>query len=146
MSLISSSPVQVILSMLLFYGYVNLSLSYSEYVTILVLLGVLGAAHFFCCIIVFQFRKNLIEERNISREHGGITFKILLTFFQNLETGFVTADPPQSPTHYAPCAPSPPPTYEEVSKDVKKMETKIGEESESPPEYDLAVGSANKKA
>ena len=48
-------------------GYLNLNLEYDEYVTVLSLLGCLTAGHLFSCLVVFQFRKNLLEEIAIER-------------------------------------------------------------------------------
>ena len=139
--------------MLLFFGYVRLELSYNEYVTMLIMLGIVSGAHFFSCIIVFQFRRNLIEENRIrqrmaEREQQGKMDKSYKVdrppFYTKLYVlSLLYIFPADSPrTRYAPRAPSPPPTYEEVSKDFKKLETKIEGDSESPPDYHLAVGTS----
>ena len=58
---------QVLIAFFLMLGYLNLNLEYDEYVTVLSLLGCLTAGHLFSCLVVFQFRKNLLEEIAIER-------------------------------------------------------------------------------
>ena len=59
------SVFQVLIALLLFFGYVQMALVYDEYVSLLSLIGCLAAGHLFSCLVVFQFRKNLMEERAI---------------------------------------------------------------------------------
>ena len=53
----------MLVALLLFFGYVQMALAYDEYVSVLSLIGCLAAGHLFSCLVVFQFRKNLMEER-----------------------------------------------------------------------------------
>ena len=59
--------------MLLFYGSAHIRLSTTDYTSTLAFIGVLTGAHIFCFLIIYQFRKNLVEERNIRRNvrNGG---------------------------------------------------------------------------
>lgn len=57
----------MLIAFFLILGYLNLNLEYDEYVTVLSLLGCLTAGHLFSCLVVFQFRKNLLEEIAIER-------------------------------------------------------------------------------
>ncbi len=52
----------VLLTLLFLLGYVKIGFGYTDYVYALVVIGVLAASHLFCCLVVFQFRKNLLEE------------------------------------------------------------------------------------
>ena len=123
-------------------------LEYDEYVSILSLLGCLAAGHLFCCLVVFQFRKNLMEEISISNavrtaEDGALHTHLELILDQcvpNVIPILVTAELSRP---YAPRAPSPPPTYEEVSKTVNIHETKDAASAESPPEYASAIANMN---
>ena len=60
----------MLIAFFLMLGYLNLNLEYDEYVTVLSLLGCLTAGHLFSCLVVFQFRKNLLEEIAIERNGG----------------------------------------------------------------------------
>ena len=59
--------------MLLFYGSAHIRLSTTDYTSTLAFIGVLTGAHIFCFLIIYQFRKNLVEERIIRRNarNGG---------------------------------------------------------------------------
>ena len=64
---------QVFIMMLLFYGSQHIKMSTSDYTSTLAFIGILTGAHIFCFLIIYQFRKNLVEERNIRRNtrNGG---------------------------------------------------------------------------
>ena len=59
--------------MLLFYGSQHIRMETSDYTSTLAFIGVLTGAHIFCFLIIYQFRKNLNEERNMRRNcrNGG---------------------------------------------------------------------------
>ncbi len=123
--------------MFLFFGSETLALSYDEYVSFLSLVGVLAGGHLFSCLVVFQFRKNLIEDAAM-REN-----------FFAVDSG---SNGPGRVVASAPRAPSPPPTYEEVSKtNVKAAPTETASQStgpgdgEQPPEYEAALASQWKR-
>ena len=59
--------------MLLFYGSQHVKMSTTDYTSTLAFIGVLTGAHIFCFLIIYQFRKNLVEERNIRRNTPGNT-------------------------------------------------------------------------
>ena len=59
--------------MLLFYGSQHVKMSTTDYTSTLAFIGVLTGAHIFCFLIIYQFRKNLVEERNIRRNTLGNT-------------------------------------------------------------------------
>ena len=56
--------------MLLFYGSQHVKMDTSAYTSTLAFIGVLTGAHIFCFLIIYQFRKNLTEERNMRRNGG----------------------------------------------------------------------------
>ena len=56
--------------MLLFYGSQHVKMDTTAYTSTLAFIGVLTGAHIFCFLIIYQFRKNLSEERNIRRNGG----------------------------------------------------------------------------
>ena len=60
--------------MLLFYGSQHTKMTAGIYTSTLVFLGIVSGVHIFCFLIIYQFRKNLIEERNIRRRgrHVGV--------------------------------------------------------------------------
>ena len=58
--------------MLLFYGSQHVKMDTSAYTSTLAFIGVLTGAHIFCFLIIYQFRKNLTEERNMRRNGGNI--------------------------------------------------------------------------
>ena len=57
--------------MLVFFGASRNDMNYSEYVTSLSLLSLLAGTDMFCCIVVFQFRRNLILEDRMQSEPTG---------------------------------------------------------------------------
>jgi len=63
----------VVIMMLLFYGSQHIRMETSDYTSTLAFIGVLTGAHIFCFLIIYQFRKNLTEERNMRRNsrNGG---------------------------------------------------------------------------
>lgn len=63
----------VFIMMLLFYGSQHVKMSTTDYTSTLAFIGVLTGAHIFCFLIIYQFRKNLVEERNIRRNTPGNT-------------------------------------------------------------------------
>lgn len=63
--------IMVMIFMLVFFGASKNELSYNEYVTSLSLLSLLAGTDMFCCIVVFQFRRNLILESRIQTEESG---------------------------------------------------------------------------
>lgn len=152
----------VLIAFFLILGYLNLNLEYDEYVTVLSLLGCLTAGHLFSCLVVFQFRKNLLEEIAIERQRSGAGNR----------AGAADPSAPEFddlPQRYV-RPPSPPPTYEEAAKvaaasvsNGATIEGKItGEksaaneaanpgseklkfnayETESPPEYASAIAAS----
>ena len=62
---------QVMIFMLVFFGASRNSLSYQEYVSSLSILSLLAGTDMFCCIVIFQFRRNLIIEAALEREDSG---------------------------------------------------------------------------
>ena len=63
--------LQVMIFMLVFLGASRNSLSYHQYVSSLSLISILVMTDMFCCIVVFQFRKNLLLEERIRLEEIG---------------------------------------------------------------------------
>ena len=53
--------------MLLFSGSHKTKMTTGVYTSTLVLIGILTGLHIFCFLIIYQFRKNLIDERNLRR-------------------------------------------------------------------------------
>ena len=69
---LAAYAVSMLLSMILIvvvllFGTTKLELTYNEWVTGLALLGLLTGANFFCWIVVFTLRKNLMMEGQIER-------------------------------------------------------------------------------
>ena len=58
----------VLIALLFIFGYHRLGYDYTEYVSALSVLGVVAAVHLFCCLVVFQFRKNMLDEMDILRQ------------------------------------------------------------------------------
>ena len=77
--------------MLLFYGSQHVKMSTTDYTSTLAFIGVLTGAHIFCFLIIYQFRKNLVEERNIRRNTPGNTIAQPLT--SNGTAGFEPSAP-----------------------------------------------------
>ena len=57
--------------MLLFYGSQHIKMTTHAYTSTLALIGIITGIHIFCFLIIYQFRKNLAEERNIRRQNSG---------------------------------------------------------------------------
>lgn len=121
----------VVITLMLFFGHLRTSLDANEFTTALSSIGVLGAAHIFSWLVVFQYRKNLIEEQRIMA--------------RMVATAPSAPDDEILPQRFE-RAPSPPPTYEEVAKQQARSgmtshsEVKVSlTGSESPPEYARAM-------
>lgn len=116
----------VLIALMLFFGHLRTSMNHNEFVSAMGLIGVFGAIHMFSWLVVFQFRKNLLEE-------------------QRLMARLVASAPlpPDDPPTRQERAPSPPPAYDEVTKAVS--ETGISDikldfgSFESPPDYEVAI-------
>ena len=54
---------QVLIALMLFFGHLRTSMNHNEFVSALAGIGVIGAVHMFSWLVVFQFRKNLMEEQ-----------------------------------------------------------------------------------
>ena len=50
---------------MLFFGHVDFKMDHSNFVSILAGIGILGAVHIFSWLVVFQWRKNLMEEQRV---------------------------------------------------------------------------------
>ena len=73
------------------FGTTKFSLSYSEYVTLLSVMGFMTGVTLFCWIVIFTFRKNLLMESEYSRrpEMGSVGPKSVVD-----QSGHPTAPPP----------------------------------------------------
>ena len=58
-------PFQVLIALMLFFGHLRTSMNHNEFVSAMGLIGVFGAIHMFSWLVVFQFRKNLMEEQRL---------------------------------------------------------------------------------
>jgi len=103
--------IMVIIFMLVFFGAARHHLGYHEYVSALSIFSLLAGTDMFCCIVVFQFRKNLIIEERI-------------------ELGNTMGQLTSSQASHAP------PAYEDASKDSPPY--KVPKE-DPPPEYEAAI-------
>lgn len=115
----------VLIALMLFFGHLRTTMSHNEFVSALAMIGIIGAIHMFSWLVVFQFRKNLMEE-------------------QRLMARLVASAPmpPDDPPTRQERAPSPPPAYDEVTKAVSQTgisDVKIDFGFESPPEYEIAI-------
>ena len=139
---------QVLIALMLFFGHLRTSMNHNEFVSAMGLIGVFGAIHMFSWLVVFQFRKNLLEEQRLmarlvasaplppgtKRMWFHVKFHDFTKFFPRLSD-----DPPTRQER----APSPPPAYDEVTKAVS--ETGISDikldfgSFESPPDYEVAI-------
>ena len=63
---------QVLVSLFLFFGSIRMSLGHNEYISVLSTIGFIGAAHLFSCLVVFQFRKNLLEEQRLAHQTAAL--------------------------------------------------------------------------
>jgi len=117
---LAAYAVSMLLSMILIvvvllFGTTKLELTYNEWVTGLALLGLLTGANFFCWIVVFTLRKNLMMEGQIERScstDAGVQCSSLL------------------PT-------APPPSYREVEE--KGGPPRRLQEEDAPPGYDAVM-------
>ena len=98
--------------MLVFFGSSRNSLSYQEYVSCLSLLSLLVGTDMFCCIVVFQFRRNLVLESRIQIQES-----------VNHPGGFLPSS-------------SPPPAYEDAAPGAPPLKVPL---EEPPPEYEAAI-------
>ena len=57
--------LQVLIALMLFFGHLKTTLDHNEFVSALAGIGVIGAIHMFSWLVVFQFRKNLMEEHRL---------------------------------------------------------------------------------
>ena len=123
-------------------------MNHNEFVSAMGLIGVFGAIHMFSWLVVFQFRKNLLEEQRLmarlvasaplppGTKKNVISRKI--PWFHEIFSR-ISDDPPTRQER----APSPPPAYDEVTKAVS--ETGISDikldfgSFESPPDYEVAI-------
>jgi len=98
----------------IFWGTTKLGLNHNEYITVLVILGLITGINLFCVIVVFQFRHNSMVEERIARDSGSTSGP----------GGGCSSEPPL-----------PPPSYEEIERmDDCKLPIEDG-----PPEYEAAV-------
>jgi len=117
---------------MLFFGHLRTTMDHNEFITTLAGIGILGGIHMFSWLVVFQFRRNLSEEMRIMAR--------------------LVASAPPPPTDELPPlrqerAPSPPPAYDEVTKQkpseqndgISPNDVKIDMGNESPPEYAAAI-------
>lgn len=116
----------VLIALMLFFGHLRTSMNHNEFVSALAGIGVIGAVHMFSWLVVFQFRKNLMEEQR---------------FLARLVASAPL--PPDEPPQRQERAPSPPPAYDEVTKaaqvDASISDVKIDFGNESPPDYEIAL-------
>jgi len=121
----------VLIALMLFFGHLKTTLDHNEFVSALAGIGVIGAIHMFSWLVVFQFRKNLMEEHRLMAR---------LVASAPL--------PPDEPPARQERAPSPPPAYDEVTKPAEVSKTDNASISdvkidfgcsESPPDYELAM-------
>jgi len=106
----------------LFLGTKNLYISYPAYVGSLTMMGLVTGLSLFCFFVVFQFRQNLIWERNVQDYHSE-------------ESG-----------QHVPLENSlPPPSYQELEEGKEFHEYKAALE-DNPPDYDAAVAAIEKVA
>jgi hypothetical protein len=57
--------LQILIILLLIFGNLRASMNHNDFISSLSGLGVIGAIHMFSWLVVFQFRKNLMEEQHI---------------------------------------------------------------------------------
>ena len=50
---------------MLFFGHLRTTMNHNEFITTLAGIGILGGIHMFSWLVVFQFRRNLVEEMRI---------------------------------------------------------------------------------
>jgi len=103
--------MMVIIFMLVFFGTSGNSLNYQEYVSILSILSLLAGTDMFCCIVVFQFRKNLMIEARMAAEESGNRTSLLSSS-------------------------APPPTYEDAAPGMPPYKVPL---EDPPPGYEAAM-------
>lgn len=119
----------VFVALMLFFGHLRTSMNHNEFISALAGIGILGGIHMFSWLVVFQFRRNLLEEQRL------------------MARLVATAPPPPSddiPPQRQERPPSPPPAYDEVTKQrptlgISSDDYKIDLANESPPEYATAI-------
>lgn len=98
------------------FGTTKFSLNYSEYVTVLSLMGFMTGVTLFCWIVIFTYRKNLLMEAEFSvRPEAGV--------------GKCSAEPTPS---------APPPAYSEI----EQWRSGPPCEEPGPPGYDVVMSQA----
>lgn len=105
--------LMIFVVMLVFMGTGRYSLNYQEYVASLSILALLAGTNLFCCIVVFQFRQNLLLEARIAAAVEAEGCQVFPSC-PALATG------------------GPPPSYEELRSIKVPLE-------QGPPEYEAAV-------
>lgn len=110
--------LMIFVVMLVFFGAGRHSLNYQEYVTCLAILSLLAGINMFCCIVVFQFRQNLLQEARIA------------ALGRPDDCLWPGGGEPAACT--APVACAPPPSYEELASLKVPLD-------QGPPDYDAAV-------
>ena len=56
---------QVFVALMLFFGHLKTSLNHNEFISALAGIGILGGIHMFSWLVVFQYRRNLLEEHRL---------------------------------------------------------------------------------
>lgn len=126
----------VFIALMLFFGHLRTTMNHSEFIQAMAMIGILGGIHVFSWLVVFQFRRNLMEE-------------------MRLMARLVASAPPPPTDEISPQrserASSPPPAYDEVTKQKPQTSSeadggatspedcKIDLGNESPPEYEIAI-------
>jgi len=110
----------IMIVFIILFGTTKFGLSYSEYVTLLTLMGFMTGVTLFCWIVIFTFRKNLLMESEISLRpemgQGGPKSVV---------------DPSGSPS-------APPPAYSEI-EGWRCGEPSEPREEPGPPGYDVVM-------
>lgn len=107
----------IMIVFIILFGTTKFSLSYSEYVTLLSLMGFMTGVTLFCWIVIFTFRKNLLMEAELSLrpEMGSAGPKSVV-------------DPRTAPS-------APPPAYSEI----ERWRGAGPSEEAGPPGYDVVM-------
>jgi len=98
--------IMVFIFMLVFLGASRHSLSYHQYVSVLSLLSLLAGLDMFCCIVVFQFRKNLLIEASAEADEQGNNGALLFSNAPPPDFREAISSPTKLPLE------DPPPAYE----------------------------------
>lgn len=123
----------VFVALMLFFGHLKTSMNHSEFVSAMAGIGILGGIHMFSWLVVFQFRRNLMEEQ-----------RLLSRYVASAPSPPSDDLPPQRQER----PPSPPPAYDEVTKQRPTEVDGISPPNdckidlthdESPPEYAMAI-------